>query len=345
MALILIAANSCYTDDSDIRKEDNLEPPLFSASSKNPIFTHGSQEAWDSQLVFLPEVVKHQNRFYMFYTATSDLMSVPLSIGLATSEDGETWKSYQNTALLSPGSYDFDAFALGSARILKENDKWTMYFNARSSPGPGPGKFIGKATATNLEGPWNIHPEPVLSAGDAGQWDSGFISPSDIIKVNDFYYLYYSAGTAYVAAFGNEHRHQLGLAISEDGVNFKKYNDPKTSDTALKVSDPVLPVGSPGSYDSGMAWEATVLPTTFGFEMFYTSDPDSFSGERICYATSSNGINWTKHRSNPIFNDKQDWIKFDLVVGSVLRDGDSYSLYYTGISSPFDYSIGVAQGN
>ncbi len=335
--------SSCNKEESNLPVEDSNEPPAFQVDSQNPIFTAGNLEDWDGQLVFLPEVIKRKEKYYMFYTSTKDLINVPLSIGLATSSDGKNWKKQGNAPILTAES--LDAFAVGEARILLEGDNWIMYFNVRTIPGPGPGTSIARAVATSPEGPWTITHSSILRTGGDDEWDMGFISPSDIIKVDRKYYLYYSGGTAYVAAFGADHRHQLGLATSMDGINFEKHNDPNTNNIGFRESDPVLPVGPSGSYDSGMAWAASVLPTTFGFEMFYTSDPDSFTGERICYATSADGKKWTKDQSNPILEDTQNWISHDLVVGTVLRNKEVYTMYYSGLSGLFDGSIGMATGS
>lgn len=186
--------------------------------------------------------------------------------------------------------------------------------------------------------------EPVLTTGAGEAWDRAFVSPTDVIKVDGMFYLYYSGGTGYVPVQGRQHHHQLGLASSSDGIHFEKYDDVSTIAPNFMISDPVLPVGEAGSYDSGLAWEATVLPTSFGFKMYYTSDPDSWTGERISYATSENGIYWSKYLANPVFDDLQSWITHDLVVGSVLKVGEQYRIYYSGISGLTEISIGLATG-
>ena len=88
---------------------------------------------------------------------------------------------------------------------------------------------------------------------------------------------------------------QIGLAISDDGINWVKYDDATTTEAPFSSSDPVLKVGSPGAWDSLRVWTPAVLATNGGYEMWYagregfTSLPQ-FGG----YATSKDGIEWHK---------------------------------------------------
>ena len=61
------------------------------------------------------------------------------------------------------------------------------------------------------------------------------------------------------------------------------------------AGNPVLEIGSPGSFESGHIWHHCVLFDEGIYKMWYTGLPLDFSTAGIGYATdSTNGTNWTK---------------------------------------------------
>jgi predicted GH43/DUF377 family glycosyl hydrolase len=313
----------------------------LTAYVNNPVIPYGSSGSWDSGVVYLPDVVKKNNVYYLFYSGSSNLMTTPFAIGYATSTDGYNWtKNAANPVFEADGS-GFDAFQVGEGRIIIEDSLWILYYGARSAGGPGPGPSIGRATSTSPDGPWNRLNDPILTTGISGEWDGAFITPRTILHVDSGYMMYYSGGTGF--PFPPNNYAMVGLALSSDGINWTKHDDPQTTDPPYAESDPVLQLGMAGSYDSGLAWECDVLKTDNGFEMFYTSDPDSWAGERICYATSMDGVNWEKDDlNNPILSLTQNWATLDLVAPSAIKIDDEYFVYYIGNTTLFNGQIGLA---
>jgi predicted GH43/DUF377 family glycosyl hydrolase len=306
----------------------------------NPVIPYGSSGSWDSGIIYLPDVVQKDNVYYLFYSGSSNLMTTPLAIGYATSLDGYSWTKNSSNPVFEADGNGFDAFMIAEGKIIIEDSLWILYYNARSVGGPGPGPSIGRATSTSADGPWDRMNDPILTTGSSGEWDAAFITPNAVLTVDTGYIMYYSGGTGYPLP-PSDHA-MVGLAFSSDGINWTKYDDPLTTDPPFAESDPVLVLGSAGSYDSGLAWECDVLKTENGFEMFYTGDPDSWSGERICYATSVDGINWFKYEQNPILTDMQNWATIDLVAPSAIKIGDEYFVYYIGNTTLFNGQIGFA---
>ena len=127
----------------------------------------------------------------------------------------------------------------------------------------------------------------------------------------------------------------VGMATSPDGITWAKYDDPDTTDSPYADSDPVLQAG-PSSWDKSDIWSASVLETESGWEMFYSgsywSGAISYTGPkaRIGYATSPDGIHWTKYGGNPIFDaDSDPHFPYPIVlVTSALAGEDGYLVYY-----------------
>ena len=65
----------------------------------------------------------------------------------------------------------------------------------------------------------------------------------------------------------------------------------------------------------------------------------------IGYATSNDGLKWTKHPNNPIFrpDPKNDWEKERVTACQVIRRGDWHIMFYIGFRDVDHAQIGVAR--
>jgi sucrose-6-phosphate hydrolase SacC (GH32 family) len=82
---------------------------------------------------------------------------------------------------------------------------------------------------------------------------------------------------------------QIGYATSLDGITWTKYN-----------GNPVLDVTA-SDWDSNRVGGEEVIKDGATYKMWYTGSNASNIG-RIGYATSPDGITWTKYVSNPVLN-------------------------------------------
>lgn len=329
LSLFILSLTGC--------KQENTHTPLkFNAYEYNPILTSGEPGAWDDYYVVLPHVVVDNYIFYMFYMGgnTNGVMC----IGLATSIDGINFTKFQENPVLAPDDAGFDSFAVGGPVIVKQDSIWLMYFNAIERADWGPGPAIGMAKARELKGPWKKENQPILTAGNRGEWDAGFVFPSSIIRADDGkLMMYYPGGIDFVTSESL----YLGLAYSSDGIKWKKYNDPATSGHPFADSDPVLVTGRNGAFDSYQVWTAFVFRDLTNYGMYYTgySLNDNIRIGTIGYATSNDGIVWKKYSENPVLSFDYDLIpgeKIDEVYmeGPSLKFQDSVCLLY------YDYGIG-----
>jgi predicted GH43/DUF377 family glycosyl hydrolase len=304
----------------------------------NPVLTKGTSGSWDAGTVFNSHVVFNDGLYHMFYNGSSSPRLESMAIGYATSPDGRAFTKYTSNPIFEADGSGFDALQVGTGVPLVEEDTWILYYNAGS--GPGPGKTIGRATAPNPSGPWIRSIHPVLMVGSPGEWDSGFVMPDSVIATDVGYVMYYSGGAGWPGGTS-----MIGMATSPDGITWAKYNDPATTDPPFAESDPVLQSGPSGSWDSDSVWGCAVLKTASGWEMFY-SGGDAISVQ-IGYATSTDGIHWSKREDNPILAPETDPVAAEtesliLEAPSVIVDDSTYVLYYDyGVSTG---SIGVATG-
>jgi hypothetical protein len=98
-------------------------------------------------------------------------------------------------------------------------DKYFLYYTSSkklpgepwASRGPNNGRHIGLAIADSPNGPWKRLPEPILSPGKEGEWDSYLVDDAHVIVRKGRFWLYYKGGDIRVTADTT----QWGLAIGD----------------------------------------------------------------------------------------------------------------------------------
>lgn len=137
-------------------------------------------------------------------------------------------------------------------------------------------------------------------------------------------------GSSFTMWYGGEDSKgtdRIGMATSNDGSSWTKYS-----------GNPVLDVGAPGSWDGDSISDACVIKENGGYKMWYTGQTYGATAAddmfRIGYATSPDGIHWTRSSENPVlspgflgsWDDKRVWRP------SVISTGSGYIMYYRGAS-------------
>jgi len=165
---------------------------------------------------------------------------------------------------------------------------------------------------------------PVLLSDSAGVWDEDIIAFPSVLFNGTMYHMWYSSY--------NDNPSSIGYATSADGITWTKYDDPATTDPPYDESDPVLYPGSPGTYDDEHVSSPTVILVDDLYHMWYAGDGESSDpgNSKICHATSSDGIMWTKDTLNPVVNRGVNgtWDDYWLFEPCVVYDGDIYHMWY-----------------
>jgi beta-1,2-mannobiose phosphorylase / 1,2-beta-oligomannan phosphorylase len=80
------------------------------------------------------------------------------------------------------------------------------------------------------------------------------------------------------------------------------------------------------------------------YRMWY-SGGEQYEPDAIGHATSKDGLNWDKHRDNPVFKPEPglDWEKERVTACQVIRQGDGYLMFYIGFRDKDHAQIGVAR--
>lgn len=153
---------------------------------------------------------------------------------------------------------------------------------------------------------------PTLDVGAPGSWEGRAVFDPNVLKESEGVYKMYYVGwdSSFVAA--------IGLATSADGIHWTKY-----------PGNPVMTIGPVGAYDHVM-WEGEVRKEGDVYKMWYQSSLDGVA-YKSNYATSPNGITWTKYEGNPIIEGGAGkWDQDYVGIRSVLKIGDTYHAWYEG---------------
>ncbi|MGA2785323.1 MAG: hypothetical protein ABSF09_11560, partial [Candidatus Bathyarchaeia archaeon] len=126
------------------------------------------------------------------------------------------------------------------------------------------------------------HGRMILDVG--AQWDQ-YLSRPSVVHVGSQFMMWY-AGDSQSDGGGIEN---IGLAISQDGTTWTKY-----------VYNPVLTVGSSGTWDSDSVNDPWVIWDGVQYQMWYTGWSLNGQLAQIGYATSPDGTHWVKFGGNPV---------------------------------------------
>jgi hypothetical protein len=185
----------------------------------------------------------------------------------------------------------------------------------------------------------------IYGGNDGSIWNRGSYGPADV--------LYNPAGSSTIVApvdkasvwankfvmyydGTNGGAESLGLAVSNDGINWQGYNG--------GVAPVLAGSGVGGSWDRTYVSRATVIREGDSlFHMWYSGgDGNMQSG--IGYASSADGITWVRAGDNPIFHktDGVGWRDERTYTPMVIGD----EMWFTGrdAQAPGMYAIGYATG-
>ena len=297
----------------------------FQDVTNQPVLSYGTPGTWDDGAVWFPIVIKDGDTLRMWYTGldASVWAYTNWKIGYAWSLDGIEWNKFTGNPVLSTDLvWEGNTMNLGA--VIKDGNTYKMWYAASE---------IGYAES--LDGiNWTKNPEPVLNLGPSGDWDDSIICPCTVIKQDNEYRMYYYAGRPGFPQL--ESLPQIGMATSPDGISWSNYDDPATSETPYKYSDPVFKLGETNAWDSHRVIDPMVLKKDTGYEMLYAGLKGPISTttkQQIGYATSDDGIVWVRHPNNPIITDPMEW-GYGIYGGSVLKYDNNYHLWFACFHTP-----------
>lgn len=216
--------------------------------------------------------------------------------------------SFRSTGLATINGWD--SVRVVDPVVITDSGLYKMWYTGEGLDGKW---RVGYATSTDRINWTKYAGNPVLDVGASGTWDDEVARVDAVVKDGSTYRMWYT---------GNGHQ-RIGYATSADGINWTKY-----------AGNPVLDVGPSPSWDEGFVSFASVISDSGMYKMWYAGGGASGFGGivRTGYATSTNGITWTKSISNPVLDvGPSAWDATWVFDSHVISDGVSYKMWYSGL--------------
>ncbi|MCA6364577.1 MAG: T9SS type A sorting domain-containing protein [Bacteroidetes bacterium] len=166
-------------------------------------------------------------------------------------------------------------------------------------------------------------------------WDGVATADACALLVNDTFKLWYS-GAGWLSPGDTVVHVRIGYAWSLDGISWNEF----AANPVLDRSSSNVNAPDHWGVETANVIYDTAAPPAERYRMWYAGKQNDTSlsagNYKICYATSPNGINWTKYAGNPVLTagTASDWNNLLISNVSVLRDGDTLKLWF---ASPDGY--------
>ncbi len=278
--------------------------------SGNPVITVGTGTSWDKDFLSYPNVMFNGTHYYLYYSGGGS----DNNIGLATSTDGITWTKCISNPVLSRGpTGSWDAVNVKPNFVTFDGTIYKMYYQ---------GQEITKndwntGYATSTDGiNWQKYPyNPVFKTStNPLDWDYHYSNINDIYYDGHIYQAWYTG----LAQVGGIAPYQIGYATSFDGINWARY-----------PSNPVL-AGPMGWYNG-----LNVICVLFHNNQYLGWYDYKLGGGvpmKIHFATSTDGVSWSKYAGNPVLQPGPAGTWDNALVGlpEVIIKGKQFWMYYAG---------------
>lgn len=263
--------------------------------------------------VFSPDVMYDSlsKQFTMWYVSNG------WTISYATSKDGKHWHKPAGNPILPING-------VHTPRVIHDADGWKMYYSMFNHDPDIPGTgAIGLATSEDGT-QWTMSDEPIITA-TPGEWDEDAVSHCAVSYDGKTYYMWYSGSSSGVS--------KVGLATSSDGIRWTKFEN-----------NPVF-IPSDDGWDGANCGQSVVTYRNGKFHMFFLgANRLECCSWSIGYATSPDGINWTRAQSNPVLTSTgSGWESQSMGTAGLVIMNDTLHVWYSAESERTGkWAIGLA---
>lgn len=160
----------------------------------------------------------------------------------------------------------------------------------------------------------------VLKAGSSGSWEA-YVFRGSVVYDGSSFKMWYAGEDNGSYSYEN-----IGLAVSLDGYTWTR-----------QQSNPVLKRGGLGQWDQGSVTLPFVIYDESEYKMWYAGE--QYSGGYCCsqisvgYATSTDGITWTKVGGGPVLKAGiyGSWDDNSVSLPDVIKTSSGYLMLYRGV--------------
>ncbi len=313
---------------------------IWTKYSDNPVLTKGPA-GFDIIAIGQPTALFENDTIKLWYAGVGTDMKARICYAYST--DGILWVKHPEPVIDVGSAGQWDCGWMDTPEIVKDQNGYKLYYYGDTvQQFAAISSAIGLATSADGIH-WSKHPgNPVFTKGNPGEWDGSWVeSPTVIFEPETGVYKMWYNGID-----TSTWKIQIGLATSTDGFSWTKY-----------FNNPVISTGNWGTYDDIWLGTPTAILSGNLYEIWYSAtstasynpNTQSFDTISICYATSSDGISWTKHQNNPLFNTFS--APYDSLIDKggpwapcVIYNGNTqhYFMLYESFGANTDYHFSLA---
>lgn len=187
------------------------------ALSDDPVFDLGVRGAFDENGVSYPWIVEQGGTRWMYYVGWMPTVLTPFQnhLGLAVQDEGGPWRRYSRAPILERTDEDF--LSIGSAAVLREPDRWRMYYTCfqawAASPGEPKHVYVIKYAESDDGVRWRRANQVCVGIEAEGEYSIG--RPTVLFDEGRYHMWYSWRGPAY----------RIGYAWSDDGIRWTRRDD------------------------------------------------------------------------------------------------------------------------
>lgn len=223
-------------------------------AGKESVFNKGNTGDWPTgNQCGDPDVLKFDGQYWMTYWSTCNRRNGSFDgLGIKRSPDGIHWTPEPANPVFYMGpNGDWDEMVVGDHAMIRDGDRFKLWHVGISRGQRGYRNEFGYAESQDGLHWRKCRLNPILTQGEPGTWDGGWIYAAGIVKIDDeqsethvyagkpgaSYHLFYTGQPSNNEMILGVKR--IGYAFSLDGIHWVKWNDPNTAEP-FHESDPVV---------------------------------------------------------------------------------------------------------
>lgn len=201
-----------------------------------------------------PDVLKIDGEYWITFWSTCNRRNGAFDgLGLERSADGVHWIPEPANPVFYMGPYgDWDELVVGDHALIRDGNLFKLWHVGITRWQRGFRNEFGYAESSDGRSWRKCRLNPVLTQGEPGTWDGGWVYAAGVVKIDDeqnathvyagqpgaSYHLFYTGQPTNNELICGVKR--IGYAFSLDGVHWVKWDDPTTTEPPFHRSDPVV---------------------------------------------------------------------------------------------------------
>ena len=248
----------------------------------NPIWPPPEPGTWCDQGRWVDWMILVDGTYHLFFNGGPNrFSSVDWAIGHATSTDGIHWEMDPANPVMTPETEGgWQVISLAGHPVIHDGNEFRMWYGGWDGS-RGQGGYATSPDGTT----WTRHPgNPIFTTGPDGSIDDTSAVPSAVVFEGGTYHMWYGAGSDDYWLSGG-----IGYATSTDGLNWTKH--------------PSLVFERGVGWENGGILDPNIIFDGTTFHMWYVGVQTAGTvilDISVGYATSEDGISWTRDPANPI---------------------------------------------